>query len=121
MAYGAETMGPRTGMADMGTVSAAHTLTVLERRFGARLSNYRWPGFLAGCTGLTREADELDLRQFAAWCRQQIDSRSSASGDSPALLTRGAGAPIRRLQWAAKSLRERWPSRVTRSLSGLIC
>ena len=25
-------------------------------------------GFLAGCTGLTREAYALDLRQFAAWC-----------------------------------------------------
>ena len=27
-------------------------------------------GFLAGYTGLTREAYALDLRQFAAWCRQ---------------------------------------------------
>jgi hypothetical protein len=28
-------------------------------------------GFLAGYTGLTREAYSLDLRQFAAWCQQQ--------------------------------------------------
>jgi integrase/recombinase XerD len=28
-------------------------------------------GFLAGCSGLTREAYELDLRQFASWCHQQ--------------------------------------------------
>ena len=27
-------------------------------------------GFLAGYSGLTREAYELDLRQFASWCRQ---------------------------------------------------
>lgn len=28
-------------------------------------------GFLAGYTGLTREAYALDLRQFAAWCQQR--------------------------------------------------
>ncbi len=27
-------------------------------------------GFLAGYSGLTREAYELDLRQFAGWCQQ---------------------------------------------------
>ena len=27
-------------------------------------------GFLAGYTGLTRQAYELDLRQYAAWCSQ---------------------------------------------------
>ena len=27
-------------------------------------------GFLAGYSGLTREAYELDLRQFASWCQQ---------------------------------------------------
>ena len=27
-------------------------------------------GFLAGYSGLTREAYELDLRQYASWCRQ---------------------------------------------------
>ena len=27
-------------------------------------------GFLAGYTGLTRQAYELDLRQFACWCQQ---------------------------------------------------
>ncbi len=26
-------------------------------------------GFLAGCSGLTRQAYELDLRQYAAWCQ----------------------------------------------------
>jgi len=26
-------------------------------------------GFLAGCSGLTRQAYELDLRQFASWCQ----------------------------------------------------
>jgi site-specific recombinase XerD len=28
-------------------------------------------GFLAGYTGLTREAYSLDLCQFAAWCQQR--------------------------------------------------
>ena len=28
-------------------------------------------GFLAGYSGLTREAYTLDLRQFTAWCRQR--------------------------------------------------
>jgi len=27
-------------------------------------------GLLAGYSGLTREAYELDLRQFASWCQQ---------------------------------------------------
>jgi integrase len=27
-------------------------------------------GFLAGCSGLTRQSYELDLRQFASWCQQ---------------------------------------------------
>ena len=27
-------------------------------------------GFLAGYTGLTREAYTLDLRQYASWCQQ---------------------------------------------------
>src|SRR6516164_6173053 len=27
-------------------------------------------GFLAGYSGLTRQAYELDLRQYATWCRQ---------------------------------------------------
>lgn len=28
-------------------------------------------GFLAGYSGLTRQAYELDLRQFASWCQQR--------------------------------------------------
>jgi integrase/recombinase XerD len=28
-------------------------------------------GFLAGYSGLTREAYALDLRQFAAWCHRR--------------------------------------------------
>jgi hypothetical protein len=27
-------------------------------------------GFLAGYSGLTRQAHELDLRQYASWCHQ---------------------------------------------------
>ncbi|MGN6676472.1 MAG: hypothetical protein ACTHKL_01655 [Streptosporangiaceae bacterium] len=28
-------------------------------------------GFLAGYSGLTRQAYELDLRQYASWCQQR--------------------------------------------------
>ena len=31
----------------------------------------RWPGFLAGYSGLTREAYMLDLRQYVAWCAER--------------------------------------------------
>ena len=40
---------------------------VHEKRLPERLA---LAGFLAGYTGLTREAYALDLRQFSTWCRQ---------------------------------------------------
>jgi site-specific recombinase XerD len=33
-------------------------------------SGWRSPAFLAGYSGLTRQAYELDLRQFATWCQR---------------------------------------------------
>jgi integrase/recombinase XerD len=45
-------------------------------------------GFLAGYTGLTREAYALDLRQYASWCQQRhirlFDARRPTSSASPA-------------------------------------
>jgi hypothetical protein len=48
-------------------------------------------GFLAGYSGLTRQANELDLRQYAAWCQQMLagpartDPRSTpGSASTPA-------------------------------------
>jgi len=34
-------------------------------------------GFLAGYSGLTREAYALDLRQFTSWCRIRVSIRKS--------------------------------------------
>jgi hypothetical protein len=42
-------------------------------------------GFLAGYSGLTRQAYELDLRQFASWCRLRRTWRKD--------LRRGLGSP----------------------------
>ena len=43
--------------------------------------------FLAGYSGLTRQAYELDLRQYAAWCQQHqlrlFAARASTSSASP--------------------------------------
>ncbi|HLX47431.1 MAG TPA: hypothetical protein VKS82_03775 [Streptosporangiaceae bacterium] len=46
-------------------------------------------GFLAGYSGLTRQAYELDLRQFVGWCQQrqiqlfQARRADTVSGQSP--------------------------------------
>jgi hypothetical protein len=80
-------------------------------------------GFLAGYRGLTRDAYELDLRQFASWCHLQHlrlfgarrsdikrspTSRGSAAGrtaPNPGKLTQRA--PLRRSRTAV--LRGQWP------------
>ncbi|MGH9289342.1 MAG: site-specific integrase [Acidimicrobiales bacterium] len=48
------------------------TSTVLATRTScsAPTSDWRWPGFLAGYSGLTRDAYTLDLRQYVAWCTE---------------------------------------------------
>ena len=51
-----------TSTQSVALVPAAPVFTTAERLALA--------GFLAGCTGLTRQAYELDLRQFASWCSQ---------------------------------------------------
>jgi hypothetical protein len=54
-------------------------------------------GFLAGYSGLTRVAYELDLRQHASWCRQHhlqlFQARAPASNASPAAW-KPAAAPV---------------------------
>jgi integrase/recombinase XerD len=40
------------------------------RRCSPTPSGWHWLGFLAGYSGLTREAYELDLRQYPSWCHQ---------------------------------------------------
>ena len=56
-------------------------------------------GFLAGYSGLTREAYELDLRQYASWCHQHhlrlFQAAVPTSSASPATwrLAAGPGPP----------------------------
>ena len=56
-------------MTTAATTSASTALTVTEPMFTGP-ERLALAGFLAGYTGLTREAYTLDLRQFAGWCRQ---------------------------------------------------
>ncbi len=42
------------------------------RRCSPSRNGSPWLGFLAGYTGLTREAYALDLRQYASWCQLDL-------------------------------------------------
>ena len=53
----------------MATTSTSTAVTVVESVF-TEPERLALTGFLAGYSGLTREAYALDLRQFAAWCAQ---------------------------------------------------
>jgi integrase/recombinase XerD len=49
------------------TAPASTAIAVTEQVFSTQ-ERLALAGFLAGYTGLTREAYTLDLRQFTAWC-----------------------------------------------------
>jgi hypothetical protein len=51
-------------------ISSSAALAVIEPAFPAA-EKLALAGFLAGYSGLTRDAYALDLRQFTAWCRQR--------------------------------------------------
>jgi hypothetical protein len=53
----------------MATTSTSAAVAVVEPVF-TESERLALAGFLAGYTGLTREAYALDLRQFASWCQQ---------------------------------------------------
>jgi site-specific recombinase XerD len=53
----------------MATTSTSTAVTAAESVF-TEPEQLALAGFLAGYTGLTREAYALDLRQFAGWCQQ---------------------------------------------------
>jgi len=53
----------------MATMSTSTAVAVVEPVFTAP-ERLALAGFLAGYTGLTREAHALDLRQYASWCQQ---------------------------------------------------
>jgi len=52
------------------TSSASTAIAVTEPVFTSH-ERLALAGFLAGYTGLTREAYALDLRQYASWCQQR--------------------------------------------------
>jgi site-specific recombinase XerC len=52
------------------TTSTSTTIAVTEPVFSPQ-ERLALAGFLAGYTGLTREAYALDLRKFTAWCQQR--------------------------------------------------
>jgi integrase/recombinase XerD len=53
----------------MATTSTSRAVATVELVF-TEPERLAWAGFLAGYTGLTREAYALDLRQYASWCQQ---------------------------------------------------
>jgi len=53
------------------TTSSASTAIAVAERVFIRQERLALAGFLAGCTGLTRDAYALDLRQYASWCQQR--------------------------------------------------
>jgi integrase/recombinase XerD len=53
----------------MTTTSASAAVAIIEPLL-TEPERLALAGFLAGYTGLTREADALDLRQYANWCQQ---------------------------------------------------
>jgi integrase/recombinase XerD len=53
----------------MATTTSSAALVPIEPVF-TRTERLALAGFLAGYTGLTREAYALDLRQYTAWCQQ---------------------------------------------------
>src|SRR5215468_11195184 len=53
------------------TTSSASTAIAVAEPVFTRQERLALAGFLAGYTGLTRQAYALDLRQYAAWCQQR--------------------------------------------------
>jgi hypothetical protein len=54
----------------MATTSTSTAVALVEPVF-TQPERLALAGFLAGYTGLTREAYALDLRQYASWCQQR--------------------------------------------------
>src|SRR5712692_5211009 len=59
----------RPGRCPMATTSTSRAVATVELVF-TEPERLALAGFLAGYTGLTREAYALDLRQYASWCQQ---------------------------------------------------
>jgi integrase/recombinase XerD len=55
----------------MITTSSPSTVIAVAEPVFTSAEQLALAGFLAGYTGLTRDAYALDLRQFSAWCQQR--------------------------------------------------
>ena len=55
----------------MTTIMSASTAVAVAEPVFSTAEQLALAGFLAGYTGLTREAYALDLRQYASWCQQR--------------------------------------------------
>ena len=53
------------------TTSSTSTAIAVTEPLFTRQERLALAGFLAGYTGLTRDAYALDLRQYASWCQQR--------------------------------------------------
>src|SRR5712692_876337 len=60
----------RPGRCPMATTSTSRAVATVELVFSSA-ERLALAGFLAGYTGLTRDAYALDLRQYASWCQQR--------------------------------------------------
>jgi hypothetical protein len=77
------------------TTSSSSTLIAVAEPVFTDAERLALAGFLAGYTGLTRNAYALDLRQYASWCQQRhvrlFDARRADIECSPATWRPGAG------------------------------
>jgi hypothetical protein len=77
------------------TTSSSSTVIAVAEPVFTNAERLALAGFLAGYTGLTRDAYALDLRQYASWCQQRhvrlFDAAERTLSASPATWRPGAG------------------------------
>jgi hypothetical protein len=101
----------------MATTSTSTSVAAVEPVF-TKPERLALAGFLAGYTGLTREAYALDLRQFASWCQQNhLPLFQACRADITAALD--AGVPLRDVQEAASHADPRTTMRYDRARGSL--
>ena len=110
----------------MATTSTSTAIAAIEPVF-TEPERLALAGFLAGYTGLTREAYALDLRQYASWCQQNHlrlfqARRADIECFARDLEARGrARATITRRLYHRRALPVRRRRRTPRSLPGRPC
>jgi hypothetical protein len=91
----------------MTTTTATAALVLAEPLFSGQ-ERLALAGFLAGYSGLTRDAYALDLRQFSTWChRQQLRLFAVRRADielfARELENAGRRARLRSLEWRRRA------------------